>query len=45
MTEEHWGLFFTEESGETWLVAVRGSEESAIEIAWERVGYQFLDLD
>ena len=28
------GVFFTGDTGETWLVAVRGDEESAIEKAW-----------
>jgi len=35
MSEEHWGVFFTAgDSGETWLVAIRGDEESAVEEAW-----------
>jgi hypothetical protein len=33
MTEEQWGVFFTDDNGGTWLVAIRGDEESAIEEA------------
>jgi len=35
MTEEQWGVFFTDANGGTWLVAIRGDEESAIEEARE----------
>jgi hypothetical protein len=35
MTEEQWGVFFTDDNGGTWLVAIRGDEESAIEEARE----------
>jgi hypothetical protein len=34
MSEEHWGVFSTDDTGETWLVAIRGDEELAIEEAW-----------
>ncbi len=33
MSEDHWGVFFTDDNGGTWLVAIRGDEESAIEEA------------
>ena len=35
MSEDHWGVFFTDDNGGTWLVAIRGDEESAIEEARE----------
>jgi hypothetical protein len=36
MTEEHaWGVFFIEDDGRIYLVAVRDNEEEAIEVAWE----------
>ena len=37
MTEGHhlWGVFFTDDYGRTYLVAVHDSKDAAIERAWE----------
>lgn len=34
MTEEQWGVFFAEDDGRTYLVAVEQSKDEAIETAW-----------